>query len=352
MINDKYILRQPAVLYHAIEAINALSGGSMTLFVVDGSGRLSGTVTDGDIRRAIIKGVAITDDITKVQNTRYKAIRGSVDDVAKLKEWRQRGISLIPRLDEQNHIVDIIDLTRTSTLLPLRAVLMAGGQGERLRPLTLKTPKPLLQIEGKAIIDYNIEALAACGISDINVSVKYLAEQIEEHFASAVAGVKVNCFREDKPLGTIGAVGLLSKPENTDKTLVMNSDLLTTISYEDLYLHHQQRQADITIAVVPYQVSVPFAILDIDADDHVRGLSEKPCYSYYANAGIYLFNDQWLSLLAPDTRTDAPDLIERAIAQGAKVSYFPINGTWIDVGTPTDFRHAADLMRHHKNMTN
>ncbi len=267
-----------------------------------------------------------------------------------LRDCRNRGIKLVPRLNADGSLAEIIDLNATRTRLPLGAILMAGGMGERLRPLTLTTPKPLLEIEGKAIIDYNIEALAAVGVSDITVTTRYLAEKIEEHFAAPVAGVQVKCVKEDQPLGTIGAARLADIPAEGN-TIVMNSDLLTTISFEELYLKHKSSEADATIAVIPYQISVPYAILTLDGE-RVTGIEEKPSYSYYANAGIYIFNNRLLRGLPADKRVDATDLLEQIMADGARVAYYPIKGTWIDVGSPVDFKQATELMRHHKNLTN
>lgn len=344
------ILDHNAPLLEAIGRLNELSGSAMTLFIVDGEGRLTGTLTDGDVRRALLAGLALDSPVENAANNAFKALRGPMTAVTaqKIKEYRDKGITLIPRLDENGKIIEIIDLKKTPSRLPMSALLMAGGKGERLRPLTLDRPKPLLEIEGKAIIDYNIEALTAAGITDITVATRYLAEQIEEHFTLPVDGVKVKCLREEKPLGTIGAATLIERP-NEGATLVMNSDLITSISFEEMFLKHTDAGADITIAVVPYQVAVPFAVLTLDGE-RVVGLREKPSYSYYANAGIYIFNNEVLNSLEPGRRTDAPDLIEQTISRGGTVTYFPIKGTWIDVGSPTDFKQAAELMRHHHNL--
>lgn len=318
----------------------------MTLFAVDAEGSMLGTITDGDVRRALISGVGIDRPVSEAMHTDFMSLTRGHDNVEKIREARRRGIRLLPVLDHRNRLVSILDLSVQTSALPLSAVIMAGGKGERLRPLTLSTPKPLLQIGGKAIIDYNIEALARCGISDITVTTNYLADKIEEHFQNPVGGVKVKCVRETLPLGTVGSASLASLPAEGN-TLVMNSDLLTTISFEDMYLHHRASGSDITIAAVPYQVSVPYAILSTDphAPEAVTGLEEKPSYSYFANAGIYIFPNSLLRALPTDTRTDATDLISMAIDRGLKVTYFPINGTWIDIGSPTDFRQAAELMK-------
>ncbi|MCH5220731.1 MAG: NTP transferase domain-containing protein [Muribaculaceae bacterium] len=346
-------IKSTASLFEALQQLNNLSGGAMTLFVVDCDGKALGTLTDGDIRRAILKGVSLDRPVVDAARRDFRYVDAADIDVAALRNFREAGITLIPILDKNRQIVDIIDLSSQCTLLPLKAVLMAGGKGERMRPATITTPKPLLQIEGKAIIDYNIEALMACGINDITVTTHYLAEQIDAHFSKPIAGVSVKTVHEDAPMGTIGAVALTDVAQCPGDTLVMNSDLLTTISFEEMYLSHKQRNADVTIAVVPYQVSVPYAILSIDGSDSesVTGIEEKPAYSYYANAGIYIFSNKLLSTLSKDERCDATDLINRAIGEGLKVTYYTIKGTWIDVGSPVDFRQAGELMRHHNSMT-
>ena len=198
------------------------------------------------------------------------------------------------------------------------------------------------------IIDYNVRNLSRAGITDVTVTTRYLASQIIDHFSKPVFGIDVKCVVEENPLGTIGAASLISRNDEGD-TLVMNSDLLTTLSLEEMFLLHKTEKADVTIAAIPYSVSVPYAILATDGRE-VRSLEEKPTYSYYANAGIYIFSNRLLNSILPGTPTDAPELIEKAISEGGKVVFFPIDGTWIDIGSPADFRHAEELMRHHRAM--
>lgn len=342
---DRHIISSEARLIEAIAMLNALSGSVMTIFTVDSEGRVTGSLTDGDVRRALLRGVTPDDPVRLAANPSFRALGcDETDCVERLRALRCAGVKLIPCVDSRGRITEIIDTTLTPTRLPLQAILMAGGKGERLRPLTLTTPKPLLVIGDRPIIDYNIEALARAGITDIAVTVNYLAEQLEAHFAEPVAGVKVSCVREDRPLGTIGSASLVDIPAEGN-TLVMNSDLLTTVSFEDMYIHHRDTRADITIAAIPYNVSVPYAILSTEGK-LVTALQEKPSYAYYANAGIYIISNRLLRSLPSDRRTDATDLIESAIADGLRVSYFPISGTWIDIGSPTDFAHACELMTH------
>ena len=345
---NQYVIKENATLLEALHQLNLLSGKQMVLLVTNECDVMTGTLTDGDVRRALLGGVSLNAQVKEAMHRNFKAIKTKEVDVVMMRNCRINGVGILPHLNDDGTIKTVYDLTKTKAVLPLSAILMAGGKGERLRPLTLNTPKPLLEIGGKAIIDYNIEALASVGIDDITVTTRYLADQIHAHFSTPVSGVNVKCVTETLPLGTIGAASLVSRSEEGN-TLVMNSDLLTTISFEEMYMRHIEEQADVTIAAIPYVVSVPYAILTTDGAQ-VKGIEEKPSYSYYANAGIYIFSNKLLNTVPSDSRTDATDLIEQAINNGLKVVYYPINGTWIDVGSPNDFKQAQDLMRHHNDL--
>lgn len=343
---QRHIISFEATVKDAIEGLNRLSGDAMTLVVTDEPGHPVGTVTDGDVRRALLRGAKLDDNVREVMNRDFRKVtRGNVD-AGYVIETRNKAIRLLPVVDEAGVLVDIVDLKKVTSLLPMSALIMAGGKGERLRPMTLTTPKPLLTIEGKAIIDYNVEALARAGVDEVVVSTAYLAEQLDEHFATPVAGINVRTIREDKPRGTIGALADALPMLTRDTVLVMNSDLLTDISLDEMYVRHRDEAADITVAAIPYTVSVPYAILSTEGS-RITALEEKPTYSLYANGGIYMISRRAAAMVPGDRRYDATDLIEDALAKGMKVVYFPINGTWIDVGTPADFRHAADIMKYH-----
>lgn len=344
---DNHIIDIHATILQALEQLNALTDGVMTLIVTDQEGHVSGTVTDGDIRRALLGGATLQTPVEEAAHKDFSSV-GPDTPVDRIKQARLKGIRLLPVIDSAGKLVDTLDLTKVETILPLSAILMAGGKGERLRPLTLTTPKPLLEIDGMPIIDYNVRNLSRAGITDVTVTTRYLASQIIDHFSKPVFGIDVKCVVEENPLGTIGAASLISRSDEGD-TLVMNSDLLTTLSLEEMFLLHKTEKADVTIATIPYSVSVPYAILATDGRE-VRSLEEKPTYSYYANAGIYIFSNRLLNSILPGTPTDAPELIEKAISEGGKVVFFPIDGTWIDIGSPADFRHAEELMRHHRAM--
>lgn len=344
---NNHLIDLNASILDALGQLNSLTDGVMTLIVTENGDKVMGTLTDGDIRRSMLKGATVDSPVAVALHQDFTAINPG-SPVERIKEARLKGIKLLPVVDNDGRLLRTLDLSKVETMLPLSAILMAGGKGERLRPLTLTKPKPLLEIDGMPIIDYNVRNLARAGITDVTVTTRYLADQIIDHFSEPVFGINVKCVVEDTPLGTIGAVSLVSRPDQGD-TLVMNSDLLTTLSLEEMFLLHKAENADVTVAAIPYTVSVPYAILATDGRE-VRSLEEKPTYSYYANAGIYIFSNRLLNTVTAETPTDAPELIEKAISANGKVVFFPIDGTWIDIGSPADFRHAVELMRHHRAM--
>lgn len=340
----KYTISKTSSILDALVALDGNTHDWQTLFVVDEEERMVGTLTDGDIRRSLIAGVGLSDEVGKAMHTNFKFVRDGQYDANLFKEFRAKQIYFIPVLDKQDHIVKVCNLIKYRNFLPVDAVLMAGGKGERLRPLTEKTPKPLLPVGNKAIIDHNVDRLISYGIKHISVTVNYLGEQVEEHFREPRNEVKVNCVREPKFLGTLGSIRFVSEFFN-DTVLVMNSDLFTNINYEDFYLHFKEHDADMSVAAVPYTVSVPYGIFDLNGRD-IQGLIEKPTYNYYANAGIYLIKRSALDEIPDDTFFNATDLIEKLIQEGKKVIRFPLNGTWIDIGNPQEYQKAKELVKH------
>ncbi len=340
-----HLISKDISLLEALSAICDLAPEPLVLFVLNENNQMVGTLTDGDSRRALIKGASVNDKVEKIMHRNFNYMRvEDIDDVKEIKRQRDLQMKLIPVLDENKHIVEIINLERHKTRLPIDAVLMAGGKGERLRPLTEKTPKPLLKVGDKCIIDHNVDSLISYGVKNISVTVNYLKEQLEEHFSEPRGEVQVQTVREPKFLGTIGSIRFIPEFFN-DTVLVMNSDLFTNINYEDFYLHFKEHDADMSVAAVPYDVDIPLGILNLDGRN-ITGLSEKPHYGYYANAGIYLIKKSALDLIPEDVMFHSTDLVEALIAAGRKVIRFPLNGTWIDIGTPQEFRRAIDMVKH------
>lgn len=347
MIENRHLFPQDKTLLEALSVINGLSPEPLVLFVIDDEKRMVGTLTDGDSRRALIAGALVNDPVTKIMHRGFNYISiDNVEDVFELRRQKELNMKLVPILDKEHHIVEIINLERYKTRLPIDAVLMAGGKGERLRPLTEKTPKPLLKVGDKAIIDYNVDRLISYGVKHISVTVNYLKEQIEEHFAMLRDGIKIDTVTEPNYLGTIGSVQFVKMFYN-DTVLVMNSDLFTNIDYEDFYLHFKENDADMSIAAVPYSVSVPYGILDLEGKS-VKGILEKPTYNYYANAGIYLIKRDMLKLIPENTFFNATDLLNLLVERNKKVVRYPLNGTWIDIGNHQEYQKANELVKHMK----
>lgn len=341
---NEYLISYKSTIKEALVTLNQITSDVQSLLVVNEEQMLVGTLTDGDIRRGLISGAELSDSVCSIMHKDFKYILESEFNVANLKSFRDNHILFIPVLDDKHHIVEVINLKKYKSRLPIDAVLMAGGKGERLRPMTEKTPKPLLKVGNKCIIDHNVDRLISYGITHVNVTVNYLSEQMEEHYAEPRNGVQVLTYREPKYLGTIGSIKFVDTFYN-DTILVMNSDLFTNIDYEDFFLHFKDHDVEMSVAAVPYNVSIPYGILDLEGRN-IKGLLEKPKYNYYANAGIYLIKKSALAEIPEDTFYNATDLIEKLIALGKTVIRYPLNGTWIDIGNPQEYQKANDLVKH------
>ena len=342
---SKYIISDNSTIHNAICQLNELMTKPLVLFVVSDKQEMVGSITDGDIRRHLVKEGKLDDNVTLAMNKNFHFIQGNID-VLQIKEYKNCKVGLLPYLNEDKTIQRVLNFETKKTVLPIDAVLMAGGKGERLRPLTENCPKPLLEIGNRAIIDYNIENLLNNGVEHISVTVNYLKEQLEAHFSNPMKdGVKVNCVREPKFLGTIGAVKFVETIHN-DTVLVMNSDLFTNIDLESFYIHFYKNNADMSVATVPYSVNIPFGVFEIENIREIIGIKEKPSYHYQANAGIYLIKKSVLDLVPQDEFFNATDLIEKIIEQKGRVIRYPISGYWIDVGNPADFQKAQDFAKH------
>jgi dTDP-glucose pyrophosphorylase len=339
----KHIIGRNATIKEALIRLDNLSDNVLTLFVLDGK-QMVGTVTDGDIRRALIRNISLDDTVKHVMNSSFRFICPKEKNIQKIREIKASGVQLLPCLGENGELLKIYNLKTTKSILPVDAVLMAGGKGERLRPLTEKTPKPLLKIGEKAIIDYNVGNLISYGVENIHVTTNYLAEQLEEHFAEEKQGIKINCVREKEYLGTIASIKFIPDIKN-DEVLVMNSDLFTNIDFEDFYHHFLENNADMSAAAIPYSVNVPYGIFELEGRN-IQGVKEKPTFNYYANAGIYLIKKSLLDLIPDGAYFNATDFMGLLVSQGKKVIRYPLIGYWIDIGKPADYQKAQDFVKH------
>lgn len=346
-IVEKHIINYSQSVRDALIQLDAIAPSSI-LFVVDDNNKLLGSLTDGDLRRGFIKGLGFDNKILEFVKNSPVFIKNNQYDLAQLEQFRKDFLKIIPILNDDNVIVDILDFSIQKTLIPADAVLMAGGEGKRLRPLTEHTPKPLLKVGDKPIIEYNIDRLITFGIKNINLSINYLGDQLVDYFGDGSSkGIAIKYVKEDKPLGTIGSI-LLVEDFYNDDIIVMNSDLLTNIDFTDFFKSYKQSNADMAVAATSYHVDVPYAVLEIADGIEVKSLKEKPRYTYYSNAGIYIIKKELLKMIPEDKFYDITDLMERVLEMNLKLITFPINGYWLDVGKHEDFRKAQEDIKHIK----
>ncbi|MEL7271424.1 MAG: nucleotidyltransferase family protein [Bacteroidota bacterium] len=309
------------------------------LFVVDNQNTLIGSLTDGDIRRGLIRGIGIEEFVdTVIQKTPKFLLKGE-QNIHKIIKYREKNFKILPVLNRKHQIINVINFRVLRSYLPVDAIIMAGGRGSRLRPLTDNTPKPLLKVGEKPIMEHNLERLSLYGIDDFWISVKYLGEQIENHFGNGSSrNAVINYVWEDKPLGTIGAVSKI-KELNHEYILLTNSDILTNLDYEHFFLDFLSHDADLSVVTIPYLVDIPYGVLETD-NGHVVNLREKPTYTYYSNGGIYLIKKAALDYIPENEFFNATDLMEKLLEDKRKVVSYPLSGYWLDIGKPEDFDKA------------
>jgi dTDP-glucose pyrophosphorylase len=347
-MNDfsKNIIPQTASVIEAMKKLNEVPE-TLTLFAVDENERLVGALTDGDIRRGLINGLTLTEKAEKFMLKSFHKVNKGFT-VLDFKHARNKGIRLLPLLNEKGQIEKVYDLKKRKSILPLECMIMAGGRGERLRPLTDKTPKPMLPLGNKPIIEHNIDRLISYGVEKIYISVKYMGQQIVDYFGDGSAkGISIEYVWEDQPLGTAGALSLVDK-FHTNHILLMNSDLFTDADFEDLYLSTIQHNAAMGVATVPYTTKVPYGIFNIE-ENKITGLKEKPVYTNYANAGIYILNTTVLNKIPRNTFYNITDLMEQLITENQPIIHNPIVGYWIDIGQHQDYINAQEIVKHLKN---
>lgn len=340
MINKKYIIQQTYSARKALGQLNDLGSNDAVLFVLNESNQVIGTLTDGDIRRGFLHDLKIDESVEKFMNKEFHFFNEDTYDRKNLAVYKNLNLSYVPLLNKERELLKIVEVKNVKALLPVDAVIMAGGRGERLRPLTDKTPKPLLNVGNKPIIEHNIDRLSSYGIKNFHVTLRYLSEQIKSHLGNGnEKDIEINYIIEKEPLGTVGAASLITNFKHND-ILLINSDLLTNIDYEELYNVYDSCDADMVVATVPYEVAIPYAVMDIDNSNSILGFKEKPKYVYYSNAGIYLFNKQLLKHLPYNQRYDMTEFMESLLEKKYRIVSFPIMGYWLDIGRMEDYRRA------------
>jgi dTDP-glucose pyrophosphorylase len=310
--------------------------------VVDADRRLVATVTDGDLRRAVLKGEDLDRSAVEILGERPPAVTAPVGtgSEALLQLMEDRDVRHVPLLDDEGRLADVALLTELvrDYKLPLRAVVMAGGLGARLGDLTSETPKPMLPVADVPLLELIVAQLREAGVGHVAVTTHYRPEAIRDHFGDGSRfGIAIHYVNEEAPLGTAGGLGLL---EDTDEAvLVMNGDVLTRIDIRSFVTFHEEHGADITVAVLPYEVHVPYGVLQLDGVG-ITGIAEKPKLQHFVNAGVYLLSPYARRSLVPGERQDMTGLIERMIQEGRPVVAFPLREYWLDIGDAATYEQA------------
>lgn len=345
-IYNKITLEQNTTLQDAalhLEKNDLDERNRVVLYVINSNNELIGSIMDVDIRRAIIQNnLSPQTKVTEIMNTSpRKIIEGEKVDLQTYKSWKR--FQYIPIVSKNNVLLgykENHEIYNHSN----KVIIMAGGLGTRLRPLTYDTPKPMLKLAGKPILQEIIESFKLKGFSNFLISVNYKAHIIKDYFLDGKAfGVKISYLEEEEKLGTCGSIKL-AQPYIHEPFFVINGDILANIDYEELLQQHKEEKNDITVCTFPYEHTIPYGVIETTKQINII---EKPTYTYKINCGVYLINPSLLALIEKHSYLDMPNLIQEAITKGFQIGTFMID-EWIDIGNLEDFYKAKEKINHPK----
>lgn len=343
---SRHLINKNASIREALKSLDALASDAI-LFVIEDKNKILGSLTDGDLRRGFIRGLGFENHLSQFVQPNPKYIQQGKYNLKEIIALRDRYFTIFPVVNAQMQIINVVNFRHQKSYLPVDALIMAGGRGERLKPLTDKTPKPLLKVGDKPIIEHNIDRLNTYGIDDIWISVRYLGQHLVDYFHNGSdKGMRINYVWEENALGTAGALALVDGFIH-DHVLMMNSDLLTNIDFEDLFLFFEEEEADFVVVCIPYQVDIPYAVMETQ-NKVVTGFKEKPTYTHFSNAGIYLMKKEVVEKVPKNQTYNATDLMEQLIKDGKKVVAYTLVGYWLDIGKNEDFQKAQQDIKQIK----
>jgi len=324
------------------EALKIIDSGAMRIaLVVDSENKLLGTLSDGDIRRGLLKNLSL-DDVIEDLYSKNPTIASTNDSNERIiQKAISKQVYQIPIVDENNYLVDIVNL---ATLLNVskkrnRVILMAGGLGTRLRPLTEDMPKPMLKVGNKPILETIIKNFANHGFVNITISLNYKGEMIKDYFGDGSKfGVNIDYVEETMRLGTAGALSLIENKPN-EPFFVMNADLLTDVNFSNLLDFHSFANANATMCVREYEYQVPYGVIEV-VESNITSIVEKPMQKFFVNAGIYVLSPKVFDYIPKNEFYDMPTLFNTLIEKEKKVISFPIHEYWLDIGRMSDFEQA------------
>lgn len=346
MIQNQLLINQNKNIIDALDQLSSIRDYSrLVLFVTDENNKIFGSITDGDIRRSLRAHKDLYKKVGDICKLDFSFCYESKDYIS-FASFKNNNLKIIPILNNDNTLSRVIDLKTKSCILPVESVIMAGGRGKRLSPLTDKIPKPLLKLGEKPIIEHNIDKLRSFGIDTIHITINYLGDQIKKVFGNGNSkNINIEYIKENKPLGTAGSLSLIENIKS-EYVLLMNSDLFTNIDLEKMYNKMIASDADMIIASTDYNIEVPYAILENGPENNIISLSEKPSYKYNSNAGIYIFKRELINKIPKNEFFDITDLIILLIKENFKIINYSISGFWIDIGKFEDYEKAKELLKH------
>ena len=341
MCNWKQILLKPDnTLEEAIKTLH--EGGCRITLIIDDDGKLLGTLTDGDVRRALIKHISMDDLVVEVMNNKPETALKSDQRRQILSMMRKKKFLHMPIVNEQGVLVGLETLQHLIKNISYDnpVLLMAGGFGTRLLPLTKETPKPLLKVGKLPILETIITQFIDAGFHNFYISTHYKAEMVRKHFGDGSAwGVSIQYIHETKPMGTAGSLGLLPRDIQDLPILVMNGDLLTKVNFEHLLEFHKEQGGVATMCVREYDFQVPYGVIE-SKECRITSIVEKPVHQFFVNAGIYVLDPTLVKSVDGKTYLDMPSLLESRIENGEQVDTFPLHEYWIDIGHLEEFERA------------
>ncbi len=312
-------------------------------FVVDAENRLLGAVTDGDVRRSILRGEELSSPVESIMNTHPIIAPQGMERAAIFRLMTTHDVQQIPLLDSEGRLVGLAQMEELlcHSQRDNAVVLMAGGLGTRLRPLTDKIPKPLLKVGAKPILETILESFLEAGFHRFYFAVNYKSQMIEDYFGDGSRfGAEIEYLHEKKRMGTAGALYVLPKLPD-EPIIVMNGDLLTKVDFGEMLDYHIEQDAVATMAVREYNYQVPYGVIDFDGD-RIQAIREKPSYSFFVNAGIYVLNPEAVARVDKEEFFDMPQLFDALLAEGKKTTAYPIREYWLDIGRMDDFERAQE----------
>ena len=331
-----------------VDAIKVIDGGRLqAALILDDQGCLKGIVTDGDVRRGLLRGIDLNSPVTEIMNDRPVVVHDGESRGAVLRQIRQLGMRHLPIVDGAGRLValEMVITSEAGPGVPDTAVLMAGGLGKRLLPITETIPKPLVKIGEFPILEIIIRNLVEQGLRRFYLSVNYKGEMIEEYFGNGKKwGAEISYLHERKPMGTAGALSLLpDRPETP--FLTMNGDIMTSINLKQMFDYHNDMDAAATVGAFAHEYQVPYGVLEME-DGRVTSIDEKPIIRKYVSGGVYALSPRVLEFLHEEEPLDMPALIERLVAGNMRVAAFPIREYWIDIGQHGDLQRASNDVRN------